>query len=36
VTLGWLKDGQTFRDLSVTNAEKVLANSVAFLAKVNA
>ena len=36
VTLGWLKDGQTFRDLAVTNAEKVLANSVAFLAKVNA
>jgi len=36
ITLGWLKDGQTFRDLSVTNAEKVLANSVAFLAKVNA
>ncbi|MCX6872104.1 MAG: ATP-binding protein [Verrucomicrobia bacterium] len=36
VTLGWIKDGQTFRDLSVTNAEKVLANSVAFLAKVNA
>jgi hypothetical protein len=36
MTLGWLKDGQTFRDLSVTNAEKVLANSVAFLAKVNA
>ena len=36
VTLGWIKDGQTFRDLSVTSAEKVLANSVAFLAKVNA
>jgi hypothetical protein len=36
VTLGWLKDGQTFRDLSVTNAEKILANSAAFLAKANA
>lgn len=36
VTLGWIKDGQTYRDLSVTNAEKVLANSVAFLTKVNA
>jgi hypothetical protein len=36
VTLGWIKDGQTFRDLSVTNAEKILANSVAFLAKANA
>lgn len=36
VTLGWIKDGQSFRDLSVTNAEKILANTAAFLAKANA
>lgn len=36
VTLGWIKEGQTFRDLSVTNAEKILSNSAAFLAKATA
>ena len=36
VTLGWIKEGQTFRDLSVTNAEKILANTAAFLAKATA
>jgi len=36
VSLGWIKEGQTFRDLSVTNAEKILANTAAFLAKANA
>ena len=36
VTLGWIKEGQTFRDLSVTNAEKILSNTTAFLAKATA
>jgi hypothetical protein len=36
VTLGWIKEGQTFRDLSVTNAEKILSNTAAFLAKATA
>lgn len=36
VTLGWIRGGQTFRDLSVTNAEKILSNTAAFLAKATA
>ena len=36
ITLGWIKEGQTFRDLSVTNAEKILSNTAAFLAKATA
>ena len=36
VTLGWIRESQTFRDLSVTNAEKILSNTAAFLAKATA
>jgi len=33
VTLGWIKEGQTFRDLSQSSAEKIIANPQGFLAK---
>lgn len=36
VKLGWIKEGQTYSDLNKEHADKVLANTAAFLAKANA
>ena len=36
VKLGWIKEGQTFTDLTKEHADKVLSNTSAFLAKANA